>query len=264
MTRPIERTHTSTQQKQAQHNAQKKQSQQNQQYFAAQPQVADKRNTLKVNLRGQTYDVVVSTGVFSSGRLDLGTQVLLDKVPRPDCSDMDSAHMLDIGCGWGAITMALAHEAPTSTVWAIDVNERAVELTTVNCRAHQLDNVIAGTTESLSAQNPKWTTVEFDIIWSNPPIRIGKEALHELLMTYLPRLKKGGKAYMVVQKHLGSDSLISWLDEQLNGLDVSAVSSSLAQLGATQLPEEQSSPRAFSVDKYASAKGYRIIKVVRH
>ena len=77
----------------------------------------------------------------------------------------------------------------------------------------------------------------FDLIWSNPPIRIGKEALHELLMAWLPRLNAGGAAYLVVQKNLGSDSLIPWL--------------------ATQLGD------GYEVSKYASAKGFRVIEVMK-
>jgi 16S rRNA G1207 methylase RsmC len=56
--------------------------------------------------------------------------------------------------------------------------------------------------------------VRFDEIWSNPPIRIGKEPLHALLLTWLPRLAPGGRAVLVVGKNLGADSLQRWLGEQ--------------------------------------------------
>lgn len=76
--------------------------------------------------------------------------------------------------------------------------------------------------------------MRFDVIWSNPPIRIGKEALHELLMEWLPRLASGSHAYLVVQRNLGSDSLILTAEHLGDG---------------------------YEVGKYASSKGYRVIDV---
>ncbi|OTA25915.1 hypothetical protein B9G54_06530 [Alloscardovia macacae] len=205
----------------------------NEQYFSAHPTTKDVRSTLDVTIRGRNYTVEVSNSVFSNSRLDLGTKVLLDRVPAPE-----GTNLLDIGCGWGPITLGLAADAPQdATVWAVDVNERAVELTTKNAQAAGFTHVSAGTSESLA---DAWKDVTFDTIWSNPPIRIGKEALHALLLEYLPRLTPGtGRAYLVVQKHLGADPLIAWLNDQLGDQGLSAT-------------------------KYASAKGYRIIEVTRH
>ncbi|PJM73640.1 hypothetical protein CS006_00110 [Bifidobacterium primatium] len=199
----------------------------NEQYFSASPSSDDVRRTLHVKLRGRKLDVQTSNGVFSSGRLDLGTSVLLRHAPMPPAKGV----LLDIGCGWGPITLALAMESPEAEVWGIDVNERAVGLATENAAANGCGNVHA----VLGDQLPE--DLAFDTIWSNPPIRIGKQALHELLMAYLPRLKKGGEAYLVVQRNLGADSLIPWLANELGD--------------------------GFTVGKYASSKGYRVIAVVR-
>ncbi|TCD54023.1 methyltransferase domain-containing protein [Alloscardovia theropitheci] len=241
----------------------------NEQYFTAQPSTDDERRELSVTIRGNDYTVTVSNSVFSTHRLDLGTKVLLDRVPSPE--DLpDGAQILDIGCGWGPISLAAASEAPhNATVWALDVNERAVELTQENARRAQLESVHAGTTESLTNEfGQRWTHAQFDLIWSNPPIRIGKEALHELLMTYLLRLKpNGGTAYLVVQKHLGADPLISWLDEHLNdaSADLEHASSQDAASESSEPSEYPEQPeQSFTVSKYASAKGYRIIEVIRH
>ncbi|WP_418969790.1 class I SAM-dependent methyltransferase [Alloscardovia omnicolens] len=212
------------------------------QYFSAQPSTEDDRKKITISMRGTEYDVTVSRSVFSTHRLDLGTKVLLDRVPSP--ADLpEQAHILDLGCGWGPISIAAAAEAPhTSTIWALDVNERAIELAALNASHAGLSNVRAGTVESFERDfGADWSDAHFDLIWSNPPIRIGKEELHTLLMTYLPRLTVGGHAYMVVQKHLGADSLMSWLDSQLNN-DATA---------------------SYEVSKFASAKGYRIIEVER-
>lgn len=195
------------------------------QYFSAVPTSKDVRRHLLVSLRGHEVDVEVSNGVFASHRVDLGTSVLFRQAPQTP----ENGTFLDIGCGWGPITLAMALESPEAEVWALDVNERALDLTATNARNLGLDHVHTG----IAAEIPADLT--FDLIWSNPPIRVGKEELHILLMSWLPRLKVGGHAYLVVQKNLGGDSLIKWLN---------------AELG-----EE------FTVGKYASSKGYRIIEV---
>ncbi|HAH52801.1 MAG TPA: MFS transporter [Bifidobacterium sp.] len=197
------------------------------QYFAAEPQSKDVRRRLHVTLRGNDVDVETSNGVFSGGRVDLGTSVLLRQAPEPP----ESGALLDLGCGWGPIALALGLSSPEAGVWALDVNERALELTRRNAELNGVRNIHAVTADEIPAD------LGFDLIWSNPPIRVGKEVLHRLLMTWLPRLNAGGAAYLVVQRNLGADSLIPWL---------------AAQLG-----------EGYEVGKYASSKGFRVIEVVK-
>jgi 16S rRNA (guanine1207-N2)-methyltransferase len=144
-------------------------------------------------------------GVFSGSRLDPGTAVLLDEVPFPE-TDGD---LLDIGCGYGPIALTLAaHAAPEATVWAVDVNDRAIELCRRNAQLLGLVNVDARRPEEVP------DGVRFSFICSNPAIRIGKVALHDMLTHWLDRLTSGGEAYFVVQRNLGADSLHRWLNEQ--------------------------------------------------
>ncbi|MCI1636144.1 class I SAM-dependent methyltransferase [Bifidobacterium sp.] len=219
------------------------------QYFSANPQSEDQRRTLQVTLRGHEVTVTVSNGVFSSGRLDLGTSVLLRHAPQPPTDGT----FLDLGCGWGPIALTLALESPDASVHALDINERAVSLTTENAKNNQCSNIQAWSSQELPDE------LRFDLIWSNPPIRVGKEALHNLLMTFLQRLNPGGQAYLVVQKNLGADSLIPWLYNTLN-----------ASRLLSQAPEATPSPNTtpddlslWSVEKIASSKGFRIIEVTR-
>lgn len=197
-------------------------------YFAATPHSADVRHLISLEVRGHSAKAETSNGVFSTSGLDKGTAVLLKLAP----SAPQTGTFLDLGCGWGPISLALGFESPQASVWAVDINERAVELTQENAKRNHLTNISAVTAEGLDEK------LTFDLIWSNPPIRVGKAILHELLMTYLPRLAPGGRAYLVVQKHLGADSLIPWLDEAL-GND-------------------------YSVVRYDSSKGFRIIEVSKH
>jgi 16S rRNA G1207 methylase RsmC len=116
--------------------------------------------------------------------------------------------VLDLGCGWGPIGISLAKLNPGVRVWGVDINARSVELANSNSKDLGLANFQATLPTGLPAD------LQFDEIWSNPPIRIGKQALHELLSSYLKLLKQGGRAMLVVQKQLGAESLLRWLQEQ--------------------------------------------------
>jgi 16S rRNA (guanine1207-N2)-methyltransferase len=184
-------------------------------YFTATPASADERRRMRVRLAGRDVEVEVATGVFSPGGLDKGTAVLLDEAPTPPATGT----FLDLGCGWGAIALTLALRSPGATVWALDVNERALDLTRRNAAALGLGGVHASTADGIPDD------VRFDLIWSNPPIRVGKAVLHDLLHTWLPRLSPTGVAHLVVQRNLGSDSLQRWVEAEL-GMPCSRLTSS--------------------------------------
>jgi len=180
-------------------------------YFSAEPASPGELRPLNVRLRGRELTVQVARGVFSGDRLDLGTRVLLDAVDDPPAAGI----LVDVGCGWGPLTIAMAQASPAARVVAVDVNARARDLTARNARALGLDNV----TVVHPDEAPALLTEGIDEIWSNPPIRIGKGPLHELLREWLGRLRPDGRAQLVVQRNLGADSLHRWLAEEL-GTDV--------------------------------------------
>ena len=179
-------------------------------YFTAQPTGEARERTIRVVLQGEALELRTADGVFSSEHLDIGTAVLLDAVPAP----ATEGELLDLGCGWGPIAIAMARRSPDASVWAVDVNERALALVAANAR-------IAGVGVKAAFSQDIPADLRFATIWSNPPIRIGKAALHELLSTWLPRLADGGTAWLVVAKHLGGDSLQRWIAETFPDLDVS-------------------------------------------
>jgi 16S rRNA (guanine1207-N2)-methyltransferase len=183
------------------------------QYFEEEPSVTSAPRTVRLVLPDRTLDLVTDRGVFAKDDVDPGTKLLLLEAPELP----EQGNLLDLGCGYGAMAVTMAARRPDATVWAVDVNERAVALTRDNARRLDLDNVRATTPDGVPDD------VRFGAIWSNPPIRIGKPALHELLRTWLPRLADGGDAVLVVHKHLGSDSLASWLDQE--GWDVRRLTS---------------------------------------
>ncbi|NMO88675.1 methyltransferase [Actinomycetospora sp. TBRC 11914] len=181
------------------------------QYFAEQPTAPSAPEPARLDVAGLSLTVTTDAGVFSRGRLDKGTRVLLEHVPEPE----RGGDLLDLGCGWGPIALWLATVRRRSTVWAVDVNERALSLVRQNADAAGLSNVRACRPDEVPDD------VVFAGMWSNPPIRSGKAALHSLLSEWLPRVD--GPSYLVVAKNLGSDSLARWLGEE--GYTVSRVSS---------------------------------------
>ena len=168
-------------------------------YFNAEPAVASRPVEVRLG-----DDVLVSDrGVFSADHVDPGTVELLRAVPPPP----ERGDLLDLGCGYGPIALTMARRAPQATVWAVDTNRRALALVGENASRLGRRNVTAATPDAVPAG------VRFGAIWSNPPIRIGKQALHDLLLLWLGRLTPEGHAYLVVQKHLGGDSLAAWLND---------------------------------------------------
>lgn len=194
-------------------------------YFSARPASPDERRDLTLDVAGRTYRLQTAPGVFSPTRLDLGTQVLLRTVGAPP----SSGDLLDLGCGWGPVALTLGALSPEARVWAVDVNERALDLTRRNAATAGLANVVAVGPDDVPAD------VRFATIWSNPPVRIGKAALHDLLRRWLGRLADDGAAWLVVQRNLGADPLHRWIEDEL-GLPTTRV---------------------------ASAKGYRVLRVTR-
>ena len=197
-------------------------------YFTAVPASPQKLRTVRLTLAGREVELVTAGGVFSPDRLDSGTGVLLANSPAAP----PGGQLLDLGCGWGPIAITLALQSPRATVWAVDVNERALDLTRRNVESLGLENVNAVLPDEVPED------VIFRTIRSNPPIRVGKNELHGLLERWIPRLDERSDAWLVVQRNLGSDSLQRWLAATFDD--------------------------GYSVHRAATARGYRVIKVRRH
>lgn len=192
------------------------------QYFAAEPSAAHRPGSVHVILPDLHLELQTDSGVFSPLRLDPGTRLLLDVAPPPPAS----GDLLDLGCGYGPLALVLAARAPGARIWAVDTNSRALALTAANAERAGLANVTCALPGDPALPG------RLDLIWSNPPIRIGKSALHRLLAGWLVRLAPGAAAYLVVQRNLGSDSLQGWLTES-----------------------------GWSTERAAARAGYRVLKV---
>jgi 16S rRNA (guanine1207-N2)-methyltransferase len=195
-----------------------------QHYFVERPAAARRPGSVHVVLPDVHLELETDSGVFSPSRLDPGTRVLLETAPPPPAA----GDLLDLGCGYGPLALVLAARAPGAKVWGVDVNRRALVLAASNAERARLPNV------RFCAPDDPAVPGAFGLIWSNPPIRIGKPALHELLAAWLARLEPDGEAYLVVQRHLGSDSLQRWLEES-----------------------------GWQAQRFASRTGYRVLRVAR-
>jgi len=178
-----------------------------QHYFSPEPQVPSRPVAVALSLRGLEVQVQSDRGVFAYGHLDRGTEILLRSIADPPAGEL-----LDLGCGYGPIAVTVALLSPAARVWAVDVNRRALDLTARNATAAGAGNVVAAAPEDVPGD------VRFTAIYSNPPVRLGKEPLHQLLLQWLARLRPDGSAHLVVQRHLGSDTLAAWLAS--SGFDV--------------------------------------------
>ncbi|WP_017569107.1 class I SAM-dependent methyltransferase [Nocardiopsis halotolerans] len=201
-----------------------------QHYFDSDPGAASRPSTADLVLPDLHLRLHTDRGVFSPDKVDLGTRVLLETVPAPPAD----GHLLDLGCGYGPISLTMASRAPGARVVGVDVNARAVGLARRNAAEHRLDNARFAVVEAGGEPAPDQGAGDgapsardllgpFDAVWSNPPIRVGKEVLHAMLRTWLGRLAPEGVAHLVVQRHLGADSLQKWLDTQ--GLPAERVAS---------------------------------------
>lgn len=196
-------------------------------YFTA-PAADEKRRRVAVRFWDTEWQFTTANEVFSADGLDPGTAVLLrSAAPRADVT-----RLLDLGCGWGVLAVALATACPGAVVDAVDINPRALALCADNARAHRVADRVRPFLPD--AADPE---VRYDEIWSNPPIRIGKQALHELLLSWLPRLGPDGVARLVVGRNLGADSLQRWLIGQGWACRRTASAKGFRVFAVTQAPE---------------------------
>lgn len=174
-------------------------------YWQVEPGMPARERQVWLDIPGSgPVSVTTAAGVFGAQRVDQGTRVLIRQAPAPAAC----TGVLDVGAGYGPISVAMALREPSAGVWALDVNRRALRLTSRNAQALGARNVVPAEPGEVPA------AVRFDRLYSNPPVKIGRDQLHDLLAGWLRRLVREGEAFLVVKQSMGADSLHAWLNDQ--------------------------------------------------
>ena len=172
----------------------------NDQYYTAEPTSESNPVPCAFPYRGHGLNFMTDAGVFSKGELDVGSRLLLDALPAI------AGDVLDIGCGWGAIGVAIAKANEKARVTMVDVNRRALDLCRQNC---QRNGVTAEVIESDGMAEVLGR--KYDAIVTNPPIRAGKQVIYKMFADAAGSLNAGSALYLVIRKQQGADSCVKYL-----------------------------------------------------
>lgn len=181
-------------------------------YFTSNPSVNSKPLRWSFPLNNHTLQFTSDSGVFSKKEVDFGSRLLIESFRLPEVD----GRVLDVGCGYGPIGLAIAKSHPSRFLEMIDVNERALELAKENAKLNSVKNVSVFKSDLFSAVETK----DFSAVLSNPPIRAGKKVVHEILTESFHHLRDGGELWIVIQKKQGAPSAIEKLQTVFSEVEV--------------------------------------------
>lgn len=193
-------------------------------YFAEKPKTSSKLKRIRAILRGHEFIFETDRSVFAKDYVDMGTKRLIEKVRLPD-----EGEVLDWGCGYGAIGIAIAATHPKLKVWMVDINERAVALAKRNAKLNRVKNVVILKSDGFSAL-PK--DLRFDAIITNPPIHAGKKVLVKLIHEAFEWLKVGGSFWFVARTQHGAKTLQRITEEIFGNAECVDIHSGYRVIGA--------------------------------
>ncbi|TLS35528.1 class I SAM-dependent methyltransferase [Pseudalkalibacillus caeni] len=181
-------------------------------YYSEKPRVKSEPQTIKSNLRGRSLTFTTDRGVFSKDNVDFGTRLLVEVFEFPDLE----GDVLDVGCGYGPIGLTVAASEPARKVSMVDINERAVELARQNAHKNNIENVSIMQSDRLETLKDH----HFAAVLTNPPIRAGKDVVHDIFEQSFQVLKPGGELWVVIQKKQGAPSAIKKLEESFETVKI--------------------------------------------
>ena len=186
----------------------------NDQYYTADPTSESRPVPCAFPYRGHGLNFMTDAGVFSKGELDVGSRLLIDALPA------FTGDVLDIGCGWGAMGIAVAKANKNARVTMVDVNRRALDLCRQNCERNRVTAEVIESDGMAEVMGRK-----FDAIITNPPIRAGKQVIYKMFADASASLKADGALYLVIRKQQGAESCVKYLKtlfDEVEKLDKSA------------------------------------------
>ena len=182
-------------------------------YYTSNPHAKSEVVSWKYTLRGNEFQFTTDSGVFSKTTVDFGSRLLIETV---DFNELPEGNLLDVGCGYGPMGLALAKEDSKRVVEMVDVNERAIGLAQQNAQKNNISNVLIHTSNIY--EEVKGT--ELAAVFSNPPIRAGKKVVHEILTGAFEKLTVGGMLMVVIQKKQGAPSAMTKMEKTFGNAEV--------------------------------------------
>ena len=182
------------------------------QYFENTPSVEHEVKNFNFTLRKHNLDFMSDSGVFSRQTIDYGSRVLIEAI---DFQNIPNGNILDVGCGYGPIGLALAKEQTKRDVTMVDVNLRALDLAKKNADNNQIKNV-----EIFESDTYDKVSGKYALIVSNPPVRAGKKVVNSILADSKDYLEPNGELWIVLQKKQGAPSAKKLMDETFGNVEV--------------------------------------------
>ena len=175
-------------------------------YFSEKPESAHKEMTVEGTLRGKKLIFKTDTGVFSPKKIDKGTRILVESLELNKTDDV-----LDIGCGYGVVGIAIAGEVNSITM--TDINKRAIKLAKQNIKVNDIEDKNKNIRVVQGDLYENVRDKKYDVIISNPPIKAGKEVIHTIIKEGKELLKDNGSIWVVIQTKHGAKSLAKFMEE---------------------------------------------------
>ena len=183
-------------------------------YFSEKHTLEDDFKEFDFIFNDKKFSFTTNSGVFSRKYIDFGSQNLLEELNSLDLH----GKILEVGCGYGAITIPLAYFKKDCQFDMVDINEEAISLSEKNILRNKITNI--NVFKSNIYESVK--SFDYDCIFSNPPIRAGKKVTYQIYEKAFDHLKNGGLFVIVIQKKQGAESSIKKLNEIFGNCDILA------------------------------------------
>lgn len=187
-------------------------------YFSAKQSSPKREETLRFIVLNRHFEVKTASGLFSRDQLDHATRTLIESAHKEvETSDLEKVRVLDLGCGWGAVSICLKTALPQISLTAVDTNERAVQITKKNLTKNKLEGEVY--VSDMFSKIPEEEST-FDYILTNPPYAAGRQVCYSFIEESHAHLNTGGSLLLVARHQKGGKMLESHIKEIFGNVHV--------------------------------------------